>query len=400
MVKTLSSPAGRPRGEHVENGPRIAIFGAGAIGCYVGGRLAAGGAKVTLIGRARVLDELSSGLTVSDLDGDRYTVKVPTTSDHAAARDAEIVLVTVKSAQSAGAGSALARVGLPSSAHVVSLQNGVRNAEAIEKAINSKPRPATRSDESGLHSLKTPDGSRAPNNGVPKLESGPQRAPETGPVMAPKHVAMGMVPWNVVRRGPGAYHRGSSGVLMVEHDDELEPLYRALTQAGLAFETRHDMAAVQWAKLLMNLNNAVNALSGLPLKDELSQRAYRQVLAAAQREAVELLEKKGQAIARLTPVPPSWIPRVLDTPNIVFSVAARPMIAIDPHARSSMWDDLEARRATEIEYLQGEIVTLAEALGGDAPVNRALAKLVRTAESGGRRTYPGDELKKAVGLAP
>ncbi|HEY4181508.1 MAG TPA: 2-dehydropantoate 2-reductase N-terminal domain-containing protein [Kofleriaceae bacterium] len=396
MVKTLSSPAGRPRGEHVEDGPRIAIFGAGAIGCYVGGRLAAGGAKVTLIGRPRVLDELSSGLTVSDLDGDRYTVKVPTTSDHAAARDAEIVLVTVKSAQSAGAGQALARVGLSSTTKVVSLQNGVRNAEAIEKSLNTKPRPATRSDESGLHSLKTSSG--APTNGVPKVDSGPVKI-ETGPVPVPKHVAMGMVPWNVVRRGPGAYHRGSSGVLMVEHDDGLEPLYRALTHAGIAFETRHDMAAVQWAKLLMNLNNAVNALSGLPLKDELGQRAYRQVLAAAQREAVELLEKKGQAIARLTPVPPSWIPRVLDTPNLVFSIAARPMIAIDPHARSSMWDDLEARRATEIEYLQGEIVTLAEALGGDAPVNRALAKLVRTAESGGRRMYPADELKKAVGLA-
>ena len=49
---------------------KVAVFGAGSIGCWVGGRLASGGADVTLVGRARVIDELASGLTVSEL-GDR-----------------------------------------------------------------------------------------------------------------------------------------------------------------------------------------------------------------------------------------------------------------------------------------------------------------------------------------
>ena len=46
------------------------------------------------------------------------------------------------------------------------------------------------------------------------------------------------------------------------------------------------MRAVQWAKLLLNLNNAVNALANLPLRDELAQRAYRRCVALAQREAL------------------------------------------------------------------------------------------------------------------
>jgi len=349
LREPFSSPAGRPHGEHSEPGPRIAIFGAGAIGCWVGGRLAAGGARVTLIGRPRVLDELSNGLTVSDLDGDRYTVRVPTTSDHGAVRDADIVLVTVKSAQTAGAGVALAKV-LPKETTVVSLQNGVRNVDVLrEKGITARA---------------------------------------------------GMVPWNVVRRLPGAYHRGSSGVLMIEHHARDGAWYGALAAAGIAFQTRNDMVAVQWAKLVLNLNNAVNALSGLPLREELSLRGYRKVLAAAQREAIELLAQKGQYIARLTPLPARFVPRVLDLPDSVFRIVARPMIAIDPHARSSMWDDLEARRATEIEYLQGEIVTLAEALGvpAKAAVNRALVKLVRAAETGGRRSFTADDLCAATGV--
>src|SRR5438094_10656389 len=101
----------------------IAVFGAGAIGCWVGGRLAAGGADVTLIGRRRVMDELSNGLVATELGGRevRASPKIATTPD-AAAR-AAITLVTVKSAQTAEAGAALAAV-LPDHAVVVSLQHG------------------------------------------------------------------------------------------------------------------------------------------------------------------------------------------------------------------------------------------------------------------------------------
>ena len=343
-------PPARPQLSTVRDVPlEVAIFGAGAIGCWVGGRLAAGGANVTLIGRPRVLDELAGGLTVSDLDGDRFTVKVTTTTEAAAAVRAQVVLVTVKSAQTEDAGKALAPFVKNPATLVVSLQNGVRNTRALATALG---RPAL----------------------------------------------AGMVPWNVVRRGAATYHRGSSGTLMIEHADTATELYDALGCAGLGFATRADMDAVQWAKLVMNLNNAVNALSGLPLREELSQRGYRRVLAAAQREALSLLAKQRQPVAKLTPLPPRWMPRALDLPDAVFRVLAKKMIAIDPHARSSMWDDFEAKRPTEIEYLQGEVVRLADTIGVQAPINRALVKLVRAAEAGGRRVFSSADLAAAVGL--
>lgn len=336
---------------HMAAEARIAVFGAGAIGCWVGGRLAHGGADVTLIGRARVMDELAGGLHVSDLDGDEAVVHPRATTDAAVAAGCDAVLVTVKSAQTAEAGATLASY-LPDGALVISLQNGVRNADVLRAAL-------------------------------------PGRV-----------VLAAMVPFNVVRKAAGAYHRASSGALRFEqHARFTGPVRGAFEAARLPVELRDDMAAVQWAKLVMNLNNAINALSGVPLSAELAQRPFRRCLAAAQREALELLELANQDVARLTALPPRWMPRLLDVPDRLFKLLASRVVAIDPHARSSMWDDLEAKRPTEISYLQGEVVELGERIGRVAPVNRALQRLVREAEGGGKRDFRGDELLAAVGLA-
>lgn len=328
---------------------RIAIFGAGAIGCWVGGRLSAGGAHVTLIGRPRVLDELAHCVRTSELHGGTRDATPQLATSASAASDADLVLVTVKSAASAEAGRELAAV-VPRRVTIVSLQNGVRNVPTLRDAL-------------------------------------------------PDHrVLAGMVPFNVVRRGPGAYHRASEGKLMFDAHDAAAPLTEACLAADLPFELRDDMPAVQWSKLVLNLNNAINALSGRPLAEELADRAYRRCLAAAQREAVELIRASGQSLARVTPLPMPWIPRLLTVPDALFKLLARRIVAIDPHARSSMWDDLEGKRTTEVDYIQGEIVTLAGRLGRNAPVNQALVGLIREAERGGKRDFTGAELCAALSL--
>jgi 2-dehydropantoate 2-reductase len=68
------------------------------------------------------------------------------------------------------------------------------------------------------------------------------------------------------------------------------------------------------------------------------------------------------------------------------------VVAIDPTARSSMWDDLQAKRPTEIDYINGEIVRLASKLGRRASVNEKLVALIRAAEQGGKRDFTGDQL--------
>lgn len=326
---------------------RVCIFGAGSIGCYVGGRLAAGGAPVTLIGRERVLREIGEhGLHLTDLQGTALdvtpgTVRLSSTPE--AAADAGLVLVTVKSADTDSAGRALAGV-LGDGAVVTSLQNGLGNAERLRRHLTRQT------------------------------------------------VLAGMVPFNVVNRGQGRFHQGSEGALEVERHSALAVFESFFAAAGLPLVQQEDLRPVQWAKLLLNLNNSVNALSGLPLKEQLSQRDFRRCVSLAQREALGLLEHAGIRPARLTPLPPAWIPRLLTLPDRLFAGLARRMLAIDPLARSSMWEDLEAGRRTEVDWLNGEIVRLAETQGREAPVNARLLALVRAAEGGGERHWQGGAL--------
>ncbi|MEV0946752.1 2-dehydropantoate 2-reductase [Rhodococcus sp. NPDC049939] len=332
-----------------ENGRpvRITVFGAGSIGCYIGGRLAAAGAEVTFIGRERIgADIRDHGLRLTDLHGADVSVDASAVSfatDLDSAAPADLVIVSVKSADTAEVGAALASAIGPG-AIVVSAQNGLDNADTLRK-------------------------------------------------MLPNHVVLAaMVPFNVVRRGPGHFHQGSEGDLEIERHDAVNGFAPAFEGAGLPLQQHDDFRAVQWAKLLLNLNNPINALSDLPLREELSQRPFRRAVAMAQREALDLLTAGGIAVAKLTPLPPRWIPRLLTVPDWLFRVVGGRMLAIDPHARSSMWDDLEAGRRTEVDWISGEVVRLAAAADKDAPVNARLVTLIREAEAGGERRWTGEAL--------
>src|SRR6202023_2221615 len=102
---------------------------------------------------------------------------------------------------------------------------------------------------------------------------------------------------------------------------------------------------------------------------ELAQRDYRRCLSLLQREALRVLDAAHIRPARLTPLPAHWLPPLLELPDALFGMLARRMLAIDPLARSSTWEDLHAGRPTEIDYINGELVRLAQKLGLSAPAN-------------------------------
>lgn len=331
--------------------PEICVYGAGSVGCYIGGRLQATGSRVHFIGRARQRDALlAHGIHCSDLDGAAFRVEpqqLRYSLEPAAVGSADVVLLTVKSADTDVAGQELASR-LKQGAIVVSLQNGLRNADQLRRWLARHP------------------------------------------------VLAGMVPFNVLARGDGQFHHGSSGQLAIEDQPATAALTAVFARAGLPLAVHADIRAVQWSKLLLNLNNAINALSGQTLREELSQRDFRRCLAAAQAEALALLAAAGIPLAQLTKVRPQWLPSLLRLPDFLFRRLARQMVAIDPLARSSTWEDLEAGRHTEVDYINGEVVALAATLGRQAPVNARLVQLIRAAEAGGRRDWQAAELYRAV----
>ena len=321
----------------MDKSPRIVITGAGSIGCYVGGCLALAGKDVTFLARAHVVAALrTDGLRVTDLDHRDRTVapeRIAATEDPATAfGGANIVLVTVKSGATEEM-AALVGQFAPPDAVVVSLQNGVGNAARIRAAL-----PAGRT------------------------------------------VLAGMVPFNVVLTDgrPLRAHRATAGAILIE--DEAPYLPEALSADGLTFGTNSDMPGVLWGKLLLNLNNALNALSDLPLATQLSDRRWRKLLASQMDEALAAMAAGGIKPAKLAGAAPRLLPTILRLPDWLFGIVARRMLAIDPEARSSMWEDLMRRRPTEIGEFQGAILRLAVTRSTSTPLTSRIVELIRQAE--------------------
>lgn len=313
---------------------RIVVYGAGNIGLYLGGRLLEHSA-VRFVGRPTMAQALAeNGLQLSDWHGWKRHLRIDQLDFQTipeAAAGAALVLVCVKSSATATVAQELSRV-LPADGIVISFQNGLDNAERLREAL---PRQT---------------------------------------------VLAGMVPFNVLQHSPGVLHQGSGGELMAANHPALETYLASFAKAGLPLQLHSDMDAVLRAKLLFNLNNAINALSDLPLKQELSMRDWRRCLAIVQREALQAFRAAAMPVARLTPLPAAWLPRALELPDSLFLKLAPRMLAIDPQARSSTWEDLRAGRATEVDALHGAIVRLATSQGLRADANACLQALIRDAE--------------------
>lgn len=328
---------------------KICVYGAGSIGCYLGGRLVAAGYDIDFIVRPKIQQQLQTyGLTISDYNGFKQNIaanQLHMTIDPNEVAHADIILVCVKSASTEQVAFELKDI-LKKKTIIISFQNGLSNVGILKQILTE-------------HTI---------------LE--------------------GMVPFNVAALGNGVFHQGTDGALYVKSHAQLDELVRAFKKAKLEIQLEQDMQAVQWAKLLLNLNNSINALSQLPLKQQLSIREYRQCLALAQLEALSLLKIAKIKPAKLTPIPAQFIPKILKLPNAAFKIISKKMLAIDPIARSSMADDLMAGRKTEIDWINGEIVNLAKHLNLNAPINQKLIQLVKRAELRSEpKAWSGFELK-------
>jgi 2-dehydropantoate 2-reductase len=204
-----------------------------------------------------------------------------------------------------------------------------------------------------------------------------------------------MVGFNVVRASPGHWHRGTWGELAAQAHPALQPWLPAFEAAGLPLALHDDLRAVQWGKLLLNLNNPVNALSGLPLRRQLLDRDLRCVMAALIDEALAALAAHGIAPAQLASMPPRLMPFGLRLPTWLFRLVARRSLRMDDRARTSMAEDLARGRPTEIDALCGEVVRLARAAGLSAPHNEWMVERLSEPQP---PTMSGREMRAAMGL--
>src|SRR6476469_5618744 len=248
----------------MSGGPKVAILGAGSVCCFIGGAWAAAGVPVTFIGRPRLSKDVDEhGLTLSDYAGWEARL-APGDVDYRcgpeALNEAQIIALCVKSGDTGKAADDIAEHGAPG-ATVISFQNGVSNIDVLEQGLRGR-----------------------------------------------FEVARGMVPYNVAYLGKGRFHKGVAGDLYVEQRTAARQLSDAIGGGPAALKLSDDMLGLAWGKLLINLNNAVNALSGRTLQQELRSRDYRRVLAASMREGLDLLERADIEPATVGPISPKVLP--------------------------------------------------------------------------------------------
>jgi 2-dehydropantoate 2-reductase len=302
------------------SGPRVAVVGAGAVGSYFGGMLARAGVPVVMIGRPAFVEAVKKDGLVLDTVNFREVVRPDASSDMAAVAGAKFVLFCVKATDTAATAKELAKHIAPS-AILVSLQNGVNNAEEIHAA-------------SGLDALP-----------------------------AVVYVAAAMT-------APGQIkHLGRGDLIIGPANKKTEPVAKLFTDAGVPCRISENIAGELWTKLIWNC--ALNALSGL------GKVTYGDIVGSADaRRLVATVVDEVLAVAKAKGIHPPG----LEDPKIALAGAFKVAEQMSG-TRSSTAQDMARGKRTEIASLNGYIAKQGEELGVPTPVNQALYTLVKLQEA-------------------
>jgi 2-dehydropantoate 2-reductase len=299
---------------------KIAVVGAGAMGSLFGALLAETGAEVWLgdIWQEHVDAVNRNGLIVEH-EGKTRRIAVNATSDPQQIGSVDLVIIFVKSTHTAQAAETASRL-LGSEGHVLTLQNGMGNADTIAKRVN------------------------------------------------PTRILAGTTAHGATMLGPGSIrHAGAGATVIGMWADGRHRLTRArqfaeyFTRAGIETEAVPEVRGVIWDKLLVNIGiNAITALTGIKNGAILDLETTRELSRSAVEEAKTVAQAQG---IRIRP----------DAVDHVFNVAKATALN-----RSSMGQDVDNKRQTEIAAINGFVVQEAKRLGLKAPVNQSLTALIET----------------------
>jgi 2-dehydropantoate 2-reductase len=326
---------------------KIAVFGAGAIGSLVGARLHDAGVSVQLIGREAQVDAIgASGLTVKGLE-ESHIVHVPATTTMNGTADT--ILLTVKSQDVQNACRTIAAV--HSDATVVTMQNGVRSDS------------------------------------------------EAADILGRDRIVGCVLNISATYLEPGVVEQNTRGLFQVgapfpESSARVDTVL-ALLSSAIKTELVLDIARARWTKLMANLNNAIMAITGLPIGRALRDPGLARLSIATIREGVRTAQLGGfgldQSRRARTFRLMSTLPMSLS--YLIFGGRLAGNFPADSTYGPSTLQSLQRGSSSELDYLNGEIVTLGEQIGRPTPYNTGLLEQGRAVFATGRHLTPEELLQ-------
>ena len=297
---------------------KLAVMGAGAVGCYYGGMLARAGHDVTLIARPlHVAAIAQNGLRLQTAAFDEQ-VRLAASSEASAVQGASLVLFCVKSLDTESAGAQILPYLAPD-ALVLCLQNGVDNADRLRSVL-------------------------------------PQHAVAAAVVYVATEMA-----------GPGHVRHHGRGELVMEPSSTAglssEAVALALAAAGIPTQISNNVRGELWAKLIINCAyNAVSAITQLPYGKTGVGEGMQDVMRDVVAECRAVAKTEGVQVAGDV------------------DAAIRKIFESMPNQFSSTAQDLARGKRSEIDFLNGLVVRRGDALGIATPANRVLWALVKLME--------------------
>lgn len=334
---------------------KILVMGAGAIGCFVGGYLAAGGQHVTLLGRPPLMQKIAhQGLKLHWPERAAQTVFPQTAVALPPNPDYDFILLTVKAPDTARAIEDLTAVqdlaglinlpDLGAKSYLVSLQNGIGNEEQLAAAFGS-------------------------DRVIAGTITIPIQTPQPGVIEVSKA-------------------KGGLGLAALQPGQPVRKLAEALNQAGLPTLIYADWQAMKWSKLLLNMvNNATSAILNQPPRQIIAQNNLFDLEIEALAEAVRVMQAQNIRAVKLPGYAVNWLAQLVSAdwlPRPITRAILRPSMASGRGSKMpSLQIDLAAGRLTsEINVLNGAVVRAGEKLGLATPVNQRLTETMNGLVSG------------------
>ncbi|MDB5858575.1 MAG: 2-dehydropantoate 2-reductase [Ramlibacter sp.] len=303
---------------------QIAILGAGALGCAIGGTLAEDGHAVVLVNRnrAHVAAINGRGLLMRSAAGDR-AVPVAAATDAAGLGVMDLVIVLVKSFDTRGAMAAASHLVGPDSV-VLSLQNGLGHEEILAEIVGRERVLAGKTYVGGV-------------------------------LLAPGEVQAGV-----------AGKETLIGELDGSDSARARRIAEAFNRAGLATTVSPNIVGTMWDKLLVNVaTGALSAITRLAYGDLYRSAHLEATALAAVEEAIAVARAQGIALAS-TDARAAWTKASAGLPG---------------DFKTSMLQSLERGSVTEIDFINGAVVLHGARLGIPTPVNATLVACIKGIES-------------------
>ena len=330
-------------------GHRVAIIGAGAIGSVLGGYLTEAGEDITLIGHKDQVSVIKEeGLSIDGIRG-KKNIKI------------EI------------------REGLTEKPDLILL--AVKTQDVVEAATQSKP------------FLSQPP--------IVTMQNGVRSDRLLAQVIKKANIISSVVLFGATYLHPGRVLHNFEGKIIIgrasgKNDSQIVQAQEVLNKS-FPCRISENIKGVQWLKLLLNLNNALPGITREDMQKTFSDEGICRISIRLIKEAVTVIEKAKIELEPLPDFPVSRLKELLSLPvEESARIYSRIMTNLSPTPLpGSILQSIKRGRPTEIDYLNGEIISLGKRFKVPTPFNTKIVALVHRVEKS-KKFYPPQELIKEV----